>query len=74
MSATAPAAARKRVTSLSSGIALTLLLIGTLQPSGEIETPNVLWLSSEDNGPQLGAYGDAFADTPNLDALAELDR
>uniref|UniRef100_UPI00384A61F3 sulfatase family protein n=1 Tax=Neorhodopirellula lusitana TaxID=445327 RepID=UPI00384A61F3 len=33
--------------------------------------PNILWLTSEDNGPQLGCYGDEYADTPNLDALAE---
>ncbi len=32
--------------------------------------PNILWITSEDNGPQLGCYGDAFADTPNIDALA----
>ncbi len=32
--------------------------------------PNVLWITSEDNGPHLGAYGDSFADTPNLDRLA----
>jgi uncharacterized sulfatase len=32
--------------------------------------PNILWLTSEDNGPHLGAYGDAFAETPNLDRLA----
>ena len=32
--------------------------------------PNILWLTSEDNGPQLGCYGDTYADTPNLDALA----
>ncbi len=36
----------------------------------QADLPNILWLSSEDNGPHLGAYGDAFADTPNLDALA----
>ncbi len=34
------------------------------------ELPNVLWLTSEDNGPHLGCYGDSYADTPNLDALA----
>ena len=34
------------------------------------ERPNILWLTSEDNGPQIGAYGDQFATTPNLDALA----
>jgi uncharacterized sulfatase len=32
--------------------------------------PNILWITSEDNGPQLGAYGDAYAATPHLDALA----
>jgi len=32
--------------------------------------PNILWLTSEDNGPHLGAYGDSYAVTPNLDALA----
>ena len=33
--------------------------------------PNILWLSTEDIGPQLGCYGDAVAKTPNLDALAD---
>jgi uncharacterized sulfatase len=32
--------------------------------------PNLLWITSEDNGPHLGCYGDAYARTPNLDALA----
>ncbi|NOY42118.1 MAG: sulfatase-like hydrolase/transferase [Planctomycetes bacterium] len=32
--------------------------------------PNILWITSEDNGPELGCYGDAFADTPNIDRLA----
>jgi uncharacterized sulfatase len=32
--------------------------------------PNILWLTAEDHGPHLGCYGDAFATTPNLDALA----
>lgn len=35
------------------------------------ERPNILWITSEDNGRQLGCYGDAFADTPCLDALAD---
>ena len=34
------------------------------------DLPNILWITSEDNGPHLGCYGDTFADTPNLDALA----
>jgi len=32
--------------------------------------PNILWLTSEDNSPLLGCYGDEFATTPNLDRLA----
>jgi arylsulfatase A-like enzyme len=32
--------------------------------------PNILWITSEDNGPQYGAYGDSYATTPNIDKLA----
>jgi uncharacterized sulfatase len=32
--------------------------------------PNILWITSEDNGPQLGCYGDEYADTPHIDRLA----
>src|SRR3954469_9751328 len=31
--------------------------------------PNILWITSEDNGPSLGCYGDTYATTPILDAL-----
>ena len=34
------------------------------------DRPNILWITSEDHGPHLGAYGNDYADTPNLDALA----
>ncbi len=34
------------------------------------EKPNILWITSEDNSPLLGCYGDTFASTPNLDKLA----
>jgi arylsulfatase A-like enzyme len=39
------------------------------QPEADFR-PNILWITSEDNGQHLGAYGDAFARTPNLDRLA----
>ncbi len=45
-----------------------LLLIAWIVPA-LAEVPNILWISSEDNGPHLGVYGDDYADTPNLDAL-----
>jgi len=32
--------------------------------------PNILWITSEDNGPHLGCYGDSEAVTPNIDRLA----
>ena len=35
-----------------------------------MDKPNILWLSSEDHGPHLGCYGDAYATTPHIDAFA----
>ncbi len=35
------------------------------------ERPNILWITSEDNSPYLGCYGDKQARTPYLDKLAE---
>ncbi len=35
------------------------------------DQPNILWITSEDNGPHLGCYGDDYAVSPNLDALAK---
>ncbi|WP_417731188.1 sulfatase-like hydrolase/transferase [Rosistilla oblonga] len=35
------------------------------------ERPNILWITSEDHGPEMGCYGDEFATTPNVDALAK---
>jgi arylsulfatase A-like enzyme len=40
------------------------------QTNPEQFRPNILWITSEDNGQQLGCYGDTFADTPNLNSLA----
>lgn len=48
------------------------LFLALLSPavSATPSRPNILWITSEDNGPHLGCYGDKFADTPNLDRLA----
>ncbi len=35
------------------------------------DKPNILWITCEDTGPHIGAYGDTYADTPNLDKLAK---
>ena len=37
----------------------------------ELPPPNILWLTSEDNSPLAGCYGDDFATTPNMDKMAE---
>lgn len=39
--------------------------------SSEIESPNILWLTSEDNSAEwIGCYGNELAKTPNIDRLA----
>lgn len=32
--------------------------------------PNILWITSEDHGIEMGCYGDKFATTPNVDKLS----
>lgn len=54
---------------LGTGIALALSLQGLCQAAPS-ERPNILWLTSEDHGPHMGCYGDAYATTPNMDRLA----
>ncbi len=39
-------------------------------PAPAAERPNILWITSEDNSPFFGCYGDPLARTPNLDAMA----
>ncbi|MFK7767078.1 MAG: sulfatase [Mariniblastus sp.] len=40
-------------------------------PSLADDRPNILWLSVEDIGPQIGCYGDEVANTPTLDKFAK---
>ncbi len=53
-------------------IVIALLALGGTPAAGQTpqERPNILWITSEDNGPHLGAYGDTYASTPHLDRLA----
>jgi len=39
-------------------------------PTGGGGRPNILWITCEDINPQLGCFGDAVAETPNLDRFA----
>ncbi len=58
---------------LSSSIfgTLTIALPIAKKVSGKTDQrPNILWITSEDNSPLLGCYGDPFATTPNLDKFA----
>jgi uncharacterized sulfatase len=66
---------RLRTGLLAGGFAGLGLLIVVTGNHGRAEArqavrPNVLWITSEDNGPEIGAYGDTYATTPNLDRLA----
>ena len=45
-------------------------ILGFVRVAPANQKPNILWLTSEDNGPDLGCYGDKYATTPNLDELA----
>ncbi len=45
----------------------TLLLLPFAQAA---ELPNILWITSEDNGTELGCYGDPYAVTPHIDSIA----
>lgn len=52
---------------------LSLIILSSCTDTEEtFEPPNILWLTSEDNNIDwVGCYGNKYADTPNLDALAE---
>ncbi len=47
---------------------LVLLLVVSAAAGGK---PNILWITSEDNSPYLGCYGDEAAETPSLDRMAK---
>ncbi len=61
--------------SLPVALVRAIVLGGALLCTGDLaaergDRPNILWITCEDTGPHLGAYGDAYAVTPVLDALA----
>lgn len=49
---------------------LLLLIASFVTPVFAADRPNILWLITEDMGPELGCYGTPQVDTPNLDQLA----
>ncbi len=58
---------------LLRSVSLFVLLVagGALSAAADAARPNILWITSEDHGPHMGCYGDAYATTPNVDALAK---
>ena len=50
---------------------LTILLLALAATASAAKRPNILFIASDDMKPLIGAYGDTFAQTPNLDRLAE---
>ena len=57
-----------RLSTYSVGVML--LVMGPMSHLAAGKRVNVLLITSEDNGPELGCYGDPYARTPNLDRLA----
>lgn len=55
---------------LRTGIAAAGLPFAAAAGDGAARRPNILWLTCEDIGPHLGCYGDAYADSPRIDAFA----
>lgn len=55
---------------LSISLLLGLLLIQTVSSQEESSKPNVLLIMVDDLKPNLGAYGDTLAISPNIDELA----
>lgn len=60
-------AARGNFLSVSASL---LLCVGAVGEAIAGDRPNILWITTEDIGPSLGCYGDGYAITPNLDAMA----
>jgi len=49
---------------------LAVLFSAACAVAAAADRPNILWITCEDTSPHLGAYGDTFAVTPQLDAFA----
>lgn len=49
---------------------LVCLSVGSVFAAEPATRPSILWVTTEDIGPQLGCYGDGYAQTPNVDAFA----
>ncbi len=48
-----------------------MIVVNNLSAQSDLQRPNILWISVEDIGPLLEAYGDKSIKTPNIDRLAK---
>ena len=55
----------------ASSSALAAVAAGPLARAKPAERPNILWIISEDTGPEFGCYGYPLVHTPNVDRLAK---
>ncbi|MGV3484345.1 MAG: sulfatase-like hydrolase/transferase [Planctomycetaceae bacterium] len=60
-----------KINLLSLACSYVIVAIAAAPVAISADRPNILWLTSEDHGPEMGCYGDTLARTPNVDALAE---
>ena len=60
----------RRIAVLFAFLYITVLPLTHSHAATSAPRPNILWITSEDNSPYLGCYGDPQARTPNLDKLA----
>src|SRR5688572_7127707 len=54
----------------SAWMCVCVLAISALAGGARADRPNILWITTEDMSPHLGAYGDLYARTPHIDRLA----
>ena len=55
---------------ISSLLVVASLWLVSCNTSKKPVRPNILWITTEDISPAIGAYGDSYAVTPNIDKLA----
>ncbi len=59
-----------KIAALLTGIFVMGCLWVQAGSGGTGKLPNILWLTTEDIGPEIGCYGDKNATTPIIDTLA----
>jgi len=60
-----------RVSACGVALTLAMVLCSHVHADTDSTRPNILWITCEDTGPELGCYGDTYANTPTIDALAQ---